>query len=159
MSQRATTTPRGAPARRSRSRAAAVVLGASTVALAPGAVRADPAPRPEVAGEVSLDCERVGDVGRVRCTVELRVPAGRSVRWADVVLTALPPFALALKGRLGPDEAAAREPSFWRWPFAVAARSAGEGVVEARVRFVECTAKSGCEARELTARGALVVGR
>lgn len=153
-----TTALRRAPGGRGMVRLVAALFAVAAAFTAPSS-SAEPTPPAEAPAEVRVECERASDVGRVRCTAELRVAAGRSVRWADVVITSLPPFAVALKGRLGPDEAVIHEPSFWRFPFAVAARAAGEGAVEARVRFVECGARAVCEAREVQARGALVVGR
>lgn len=105
----------------------------------------------------TMTCEHVAVPGRVRCEVEARVPPGRSISWGDLVLLRVPPFAAALRGRVGPHDASVREPSLWRWPFALVARAAGDGQVEGQVRVVVCTDKS-CASRDVPVVGRVEVG-
>jgi hypothetical protein len=93
----------------------------------------------------------------VRCEVEVRVPEGTVLKWADVVVTKTPPFASALRGRVGPLEASAREDTVWRWAIALAARARGTGDLSVRLRIVACV-KAACAPSELEASGAVVVG-
>lgn len=103
------------------------------LALAPGA-RADAPPPPVTA---SMQCDRVGSPGRVKCAVEARASSG-SMSWADVVIVDLPPFAAALKGRIGPADSTGRDDSSQRWAFGLVARQTGDGEIVARVRAVVC---------------------
>lgn len=99
------------------------------------------APRPARAADpvdARMQCERVSEPGRVRCFVELRAPAGRSIVWADVVIVQLPDLAAALKGRIGPADATTRDPSFFKLAFGLVARRMGRGEARARVRAVLC---------------------
>jgi hypothetical protein len=111
------------------------LLAAALSASAPGVA---------VAGESevqsSMQCDRASEPGRVRCTVEARVRAGRTIAWADVELLSLPDFASALKGRIGPQDALSRDTSATKWAFGLVARRAGQGEVRARVRVVACEA-------------------
>jgi hypothetical protein len=109
------------------------------------------------APRATMTCERVASPGRVRCEVEARVDPGLAISWGDVVLVRLPPFATALRGRIGPHDAAVREPGVWRWTFAVVARAKGSGELEGRVRVVVCR-ESACAAREVSVTGKLEVG-
>lgn len=105
----------------------------------------------------TMTCEHVAVPGRVRCEVEARVAPGSSISWGDVVLLRVPPFAAALRGRVGPHDASVREPGLWRWPFALVARGKGAGQVEGQVRVVVCRDTS-CGARDLPVAGMLEVG-
>ncbi len=109
------------------------------------------------APRTTMTCERVAEPGRVRCEVEARVEPGESISWGDVVLLHLPPFVAALRGRIGPHDAAVREPGLWRWNFAIVARGKGTGDVEGQVRVVVCREKA-CAAREVPVVGKVEVG-
>jgi hypothetical protein len=125
-----------------------------SLALSTGAARAEVdagAPR------ATLTCDHVADTGRVRCEVEARVDAGESIAWGDVVLLRTPPFATALRGRIGPHDAAVREPGLWRWTFALVARAKGVGELSGRVRVVVCRDQT-CGAREVEVAGKVEVG-
>jgi hypothetical protein len=87
-----------------------------------------------------MQCERAAEPGRVRCSVEVRTTAPRSIGWADVALVELPDFAAALKGRIGPGDTTARDPTSQKWAFGLVARKAGQGEARARVRVVVCEA-------------------
>ena len=106
----------------------------------------------------TVTCIRATDPGRVRCEVEARAAKGTTIRTADLVVTRVPPFAAALRGRLGPPDASAREDAAWRWAIAFAAKSRGEGELAVRVRVVACTAPDVCAPYEIDARAPLVVG-
>jgi hypothetical protein len=151
-------------------RARLAVLGAFAVLAGPlapalaqqdaGASSAGDA-KPPSEGErplATMTCERVAAAGRVRCEAEARVPPGLSISWGDVVLRRVPPFAAALRGRVGPEEASVREPGLWRWPFALVARGQGAGDVEGQVRVVLCRDES-CVARDVPVAGKVEVGR
>ena len=109
------------------------------------------------APRATMTCERVASPGRVRCEVEARVDPGLAISWGDVTLVGLPPFATALRGRIGPHDAAVREPGVWRWTFAVVARARGSGDLEGRVRVVVCR-ENACAAKEVSVTGRLEVG-
>jgi hypothetical protein len=109
------------------------------------------------APQATLTCERAAAPGRVRCEVEARVAAGDSISWGDVVLERVPPFAIALRGRIGPHDASIREPGLWRWPFALVARGRGAGLVEGQMRVIVCADKA-CAAREVPVVGEVDVG-
>ena len=83
-------------------------------------------------------CDRAPEPGRVRCFVELRLPQERTISWADVVIEKVPDFVTPLKGRLGPEDATAREGSRVRWAFGIVAKKNGQGEARARVRLVHC---------------------
>jgi hypothetical protein len=85
-----------------------------------------------------MTCEPADGPGRVRCEVEATILPGASITWGDVVLTRMPPFASALRGRIGPGEAMVSRSDSWRWALALVARSKGVGDVEGRVRLVVC---------------------
>jgi hypothetical protein len=105
----------------------------------------------------AMRCERADQPGRVRCEVEARVGEGESITWGDVVLTRTPSFVGALRGRIGPHDATARDPDVWRWALALVAHEKGTGDVEGRVRLVVC--KDGkCAPRETAVTGHVVVG-
>jgi hypothetical protein len=120
----------------------------------PCAVRADSDAGTPVA---VMTCDHVDGPGRVRCDVEARVASGDSIAWGDVVLVKTPEFLVPLRGRIGPHEATVHNDDLWRWPFALLARTAGSGQVDARVRIVVCRGK-GCEPREIAVQGRVVVG-
>lgn len=104
----------------------------------------------EQAVTASMQCEHVMEPGRVRCSVEARVPAGHTLAWADVAVLALPDFATALKGRIGHEDATAREAQRYAWAFALVARRTGQGEVRARVRAVVCGAEAGVDCAPVT---------
>jgi hypothetical protein len=106
---------------------------------------------------VKVECAHAPEPGRVRCEVEARVPAGTVLKWADVVVSKTPPFASALRGRVGPIDASVHEETVWRWPIALAARARGTGEITVRVRLVTCV-KEACAASELDAQGEIGVG-
>jgi DsbC/DsbD-like thiol-disulfide interchange protein len=112
---------------------------------------------PRAPPDATLACEPARAPGRVRCSVEARVAPGESIAWGDVVLTAAPPFATALRGRIGPHDATVRSDVGWRWEFAVAARAKGRGRLEGRVRLVVCQAKV-CLPVQADVSGELLVG-
>jgi hypothetical protein len=111
--------------------------------LVAGEVSADAPAEPDL--RASMQCDRAGEPGRVRCTVEARVVAGMTLTWADVVMLALPDFASPLKGRIGPQDALSRDPTSTKWALGLVARRAGQGEVRARVRAVVCDAPSAGE--------------
>src|ERR1700683_4123812 len=78
-------------------------------ALAPRAGSADLGEEDAGGAHATLTCERAATAGRVRCEVEARVGPGESIAWGDVVLLSMPPFASALRGRIGPHDASVRE--------------------------------------------------
>jgi hypothetical protein len=116
-----------------------------------------------VAGEeppratAKVECAHASEPGRVRCEVETRAAQGSILKWADVVVAKTPPFASALRGRVGPLEASVHEETIWRWAIALAARARGTGEIVVRVRIVSC-AKDACEPSEIEARGEIGVG-
>jgi hypothetical protein len=93
--------------------------------------------------EASMQCDRALEPGRVRCSVEARAAQGKSIAWADVVIVSLPDFATPLKGRLGREDATAREPGDVKWAFGVVAKKAGQGEAKARVRLSVCDGAAG----------------
>jgi hypothetical protein len=133
---------------------ATAVLAAASVAAASSPVRAD-----SDAGlpRASMICDHADGPGRVRCDVEARVSPGESITWGDVIILRTPPFATALRGRIGPHEATVREPDVWRWALALVARTKGTGDVDARVRLVICRGDT-CTPREVDVVGHVVAG-
>lgn len=105
----------------------------------------------------TLQCDRAVEPGRVRCTVEARVAAGRTLQWADVVIVELPELAQALKGRLGPPDSIARDATSERWAFGLVAKKTGEGEAKIRVRAVVCEGAN-CTAVTADAKTLLHVG-
>jgi hypothetical protein len=91
--------------------------------------------------EAKMQCERAAEPGRVRCSVEVRTTSPRTIAWADVAILQLPDFASALKGRIGPDDATARDANSVKWAFGLVARRAGQGEARVRVRVVACEGK------------------
>jgi hypothetical protein len=104
-----------------------------------------------------MTCDRADAPGRVRCEVEARVGPDESIAWGDVVIVDTPPFVAALRGRIGPDDATAREAHTWRWALALAIKQRGSGTVEARVRLVACRGDR-CAPRILPVKGLVVAG-
>jgi hypothetical protein len=133
---------------------ATAVLAAAYVSTVGAPVRAD-----SDAGlpRASMTCDRADGPGRVRCDVEARVSPGESITWGDVVILRTPPFATALRGRIGPHEATVREPDVWRWALALVARTKGTGDVDARVRLVVCEGDV-CTPREVDVIGHVIAG-
>jgi hypothetical protein len=137
-----------------RSAVAHAALSAAFVGVSAAPAHADSdagAPR------VSMTCEHVDGPGRVRCDVEARVSPGESIAWGDVVILRTPPFAGALRGRVGPHETTVREPEIWRWALALVARKRGTGDVDAQVRLVVCEGKV-CTPIEVGVVGHVVAG-
>ncbi len=132
---------------------------ALAVALSALVAPAGPARGDQAAGDLhgAMTCERVEAPGRVRCEVEARVVEGESITWGDVVIVKTPPFAAALRGRIGPHDATVHDPTVWRWALALVARDKGGGDVQGRVRVVVC--KDGkCGPRVLDVTGHVAVG-
>lgn len=102
-------------------------------------------------------CDRAPGPGRVRCELDIRPRAGRTVRWADLQVLETPPFLQALRGRAGPGDASLREPTLWRFPFALAAKERGRGEVTLRGRAVVCTGDR-CEGAQQITRVSVLVG-
>jgi hypothetical protein len=127
---------------------AALVLGAGSPAFADGDAGS---------AQATMTCEHAATPGRVRCEVEARVRPGESITWGDVVLVRTPPFATALRGRIGPHDASVREATLWRWAFAVVARENGSGEIEGRVRMVVCRDQT-CASREVPVVGRVIAG-
>lgn len=118
--------------------AVAAGLGLGTVGTVTTRAHAQPAPDGDV--KASMQCDRASEPGRVRCSVETRIEGGRTLAWADVEILSLPDFASALKGRIGPQDAVARDAVSAKWGLGLVARRAGQGEVRARVRVVACDA-------------------
>lgn len=135
------------------------VIGVSAWVGGAGAARAEGDAKPPSV-EATMECESGARAGRVRCSVDLRAEGGVTVGWADVVIVAVPEFATALKGRLGPKDTTTRDPTRAAWAFALIARRGGEGEIRARVRVAVCDAgePSRCAPVEVTVRTTLTVG-
>jgi hypothetical protein len=135
----------------------AVLLGLGDGRVA----RADTEPERATA---TFQCERVAEPGRVKCGVEIRSTGQGSIVWADVVLVELPELAAALKGRIGPADATARDAMGQRWAFGLVARRTGQGEARVRVRAVICASAdetggtSGCAPKTLELRTVVQVG-
>ncbi len=131
--------------------ASAVALGI----LAAPAHADEPAPL-----KATMTCDRAAEPGRVKCSVEARVDASRTLAWGDVAILQLPEFATALKGRIGPSDATAREATSTKWAFGLVAKKAGQGEARARVRVVACEAAqpSKCTPLTIEVRAMLSVG-
>jgi hypothetical protein len=128
---------------RSNYRSAYVVAFVAVAAMAGIGARATVAgaqPTPDSDVKATMQCDRASEPGRVRCTVDVRIEGGRTIAWADVEILALPDFASALKGRIGPQDALSRDATSTKWAFALVARRAGQGEARARVRAVACEA-------------------
>jgi hypothetical protein len=134
----------------------ALALGAlAAITFASGGARGQAKPDSDV--HASMQCDRATEPGRVRCSVELRIDGGRTLSWADVEILALPDFASALKGRIGPQDALTRDAASTRWALGLVARRAGQGEARARVRLVACEAKR-CAPVTVEVRAQVTVG-
>lgn len=105
-----------------------------------------------------MQCDRTSEPGRVRCGVEAKPRAGATLAWADVVVVDVPSFATALRGRVGPDEATAKDAVGYRFALALVAKSTGKGTLHLRVRAVLCTEADGCHSVTSEASTEVVVG-
>lgn len=107
-----------------------------------------------------MQCDRATEPGRVRCTVEAHVEGGKTMPWADVEIVAVPEFATALKGRIGKDDATARDATSGKWAFGLVAKKNGSGEVRARVRVVVCTppGENRCAPTVVEVRAPIIVG-
>lgn len=131
-------------------RSAYVIAAMAGLGLALGATVAGPARAQQTSPEndakdvkdvkASMQCDRASEPGRVRCTVEARIEGGRTIAWADVEILSLPEFASALKGRIAPQDAVARDATSAKWGLGLVAKRAGQGEARARVRIVACEA-------------------
>lgn len=109
--------------------------------------------------EAKMQCERAAEPGRVRCSVEVRTASPRTIAWADVAILQLPDFASALKGRIGPDDATARDANSVKWAFGLVARRTGQGEARVRVRVVTCESEGvKCAPQSTEVRAMLNVG-
>lgn len=138
-------------------------VGATALALVLAAGPASGADDDAGIPHAALTCEHADGPGRVRCEVEATAAPGASITWGDVVLLQTPPFASALRGRIGPRDATVRRPDAWRWALALVVRGKGSGDVEGRVRLVVCRGSAAdkretCTPREIPVVGHLVVG-
>jgi hypothetical protein len=106
---------------------------------------------------VLATCERAAGPGRVRCDVEVRATAPRTLRWVDVQVVETPPFVAPLKGRVGPSDASVREPELVRFALGMIARERGVGEIRLRVRAVVCEGAR-CAPDEHEARARVAVG-
>lgn len=133
------------------------LAAAAAIASTGGDARAQAQTAPDGDVRASMQCDRASEPGRVRCTVEVRVAGGRTLSWADVEILSLPDFASALKGRIGPQDAIARDPAGTKWALGLVARRPGQGEVKARVRLVACEGKR-CAPVTVEVKTPIVVG-
>lgn len=110
-----------------------------------------------------LTCERAGEPGRVRCTVEASAPKGSEIAWAEVVLVAVPEFTAVLKGRIGRADVVEQSSGRLKWAFGLVARRAGQGTIRVKVRLTSCEGPVDaglprCEASETEAQAVVLVG-
>jgi hypothetical protein len=116
-----------------------VCVAFACLAFAPGAVPVAQAfELPSLRAVV--ECEALSAPGRLHCTLEARLAGNARLEWIDVQLIEVPPFAIALRGRLAGAEADVREPTLYRWSTAIVAKREGAGDVRIRVRAVACEA-------------------
>lgn len=80
-----------------------------------------------------------------------------ALRWSDVVVTAAPKFAPALRTRIAPGDAAKGEDGSLRFPLALAAVGEGVGKLEVRARAVVCGGR-GCAPVTAEATAEVAVG-
>jgi hypothetical protein len=108
----------------------------------------------------TLSCERAAEPGRVRCSVEAHVDSTHTIAWGDIAILQLPDFATALKGRIGPGDATARDATSTKWAFGLVAKRAGQGEARARVRVMACeaSAPSRCAPLTVEVRAIVAVG-
>lgn len=142
-----------------------VALVMSIVIGGPTPARGAESPPPANPGlAVVAQCDRASEPGRVRCGVDVRPPPGESLVWADVVVVRVPGFSAPLRGRVGPLEATAKDPTGYRFALALVARATGKGELALRVRAVVCAEKSekaekaGCRAIEAEPVSEVTVG-
>jgi hypothetical protein len=138
-------------------RASAGLTGAVVLTCTSPTRAQDDAAAPPPPPAVAMTCDRADAPGRVLCGVEARVGPDESITWGDVVLVGTPPFVAALRGRIGPNDATAREAHYWRWALALAIRHRGSGNVDARVRLVVCRGDR-CAPRVVPVQGLVVAG-
>lgn len=132
---------------------------ATAFVLVAADVRADVRAEESAPIEAKMQCERASEPGRVRCSIEVRSAAPRTIAWADVAILQLPDFASALKGRIGPDDAMARDASSVKWAFGLVAKRAGQGEARVRVRVVTCEGEGvKCAPQSTEVRAMLNVG-
>jgi hypothetical protein len=128
--------------------ASIAAAGTLAIAMLVSGARATEPTEGEPKATATMQCDRVTEPGRVRCSVEARTTGGRSIAWADVALIDLPEFTAALKGRIGPADAVAKEAGLQRWAFGLVAKKTGEGEAKARVRLVVCDAAADAGPRQ-----------
>ena len=107
---------------------------------------------------VVAQCDRASEPGRVRCGVDVRPPPGERLVWVDVVVVKVPSFSAPLRGRVGPLEATAKDPTGYRFALALVARATGKGELGLRVRAVVCSDKTGCRTLEAEPLTEVTVG-
>jgi hypothetical protein len=91
--------------------------------------------------------------------VEIRSASPRTIAWADFAILQLPDFASALKGRVGPGDAMARDANSVKWAFGLVARRAGQGEARVKVRVVTCESEGvKCAAQSTEVRAMINVG-
>ena len=129
-------------------------------ALAIGVLAAPASAQEPAPLQASMACDRAAEPGRVKCSIEAKVDATRTIAWGDVAILQLPEFATALKGRIGASDATARDPTSTKWAFGLVAKKAGQGEARARVRVVACDAAQPTKCAPLTieVRAMLSVG-
>ena len=113
--------------------------------------------QPDAPLRADMTCERIDAPGRIRCEVAARVTSPESIATGDIIIVRMPPFLMALRGRIGPDDATTRDSEVWRWAFALAARERGSGDVEAKARVIVCHGGV-CEPRQAPLIARVVVG-
>jgi hypothetical protein len=74
----------------------------------------------------------------VVCALDVSVPTGRRLVWADALILETPPFARALRARVSGKELGAAQLSV-RLPLALVLDGPGRGLVRVRARAVLCT--------------------
>ena len=114
--------------------------------------------QPQGAFRANMTCERMDAPGRMRCEVEARVGSSETIATGDVIIVRTPRFVMALRGRIGPNEATTREAELWRWAFALAAQEKGIGDIEATARLIVCRGGT-CEPRQAHVQARVVVGQ
>jgi hypothetical protein len=125
------------------------------------AVRERPAwaSSPEAPSVVAqVQCDKATEPGRVRCGVDVRPTDRQKLVWADVSVVRAPSFSSALRGRVGPGEATARDATGYRFALALVARINGKGPLVLRVRAVTCSDGDGCRASSVEVSTELSVG-
>lgn len=105
-----------------------------------------------------VQCDKATEPGRVRCGVDVRPTDRQKLVWADVAVVRAPSFSSALRGRVGPGEATARDATGYRFALALVARINGKGPVVLRVRAVTCADGDGCRASSVEVSTELSVG-